>query len=522
MSRKMNKVSDFYPESKEELLTAFKLKVIKDNLVLITGNDNSEIHLYNANDPSKIQLSLVDPCATSISCLQVLSASSHLVSGSERGLIAVFDLESGKPMATYAKHLTAITSIQSFFHQESLFVSGSLDTSVRVWDIRQKTEVAVFKGHSGQINALNVSPDNAWTISGSSDGTVKFWNNAQGKMFQELRGDSNSGVLTLMVNPYDFQIAFGGTDRSVTFYNIDNWRLQSKTAIAASPVTHLSYDDYGTSLYAMGNNYMKVISPKTYEIFEIIEAGWKNPTDLCFFGGDIYGLGKLNGGCRLFKAGINVDKQDDVQSIKQEGMIIEEQPVQKGTSETDELAEIKALRAGHAKIYRLMEDKRNSISTVVNFFFEQGNVNAARIAIEKIYEPRNITDLLNMFLENKILDRISIEFATLLLKKAILLFEDKYKFYIKTALRFAIDAMKRFAQDIVSLKSFSQMSKYDIEREERIKKYDAFLAEIDAMVKHKVFSKLKTMFQQEEIGELSQSLVNDYTYILDAVKRAPA
>ena len=66
------------------------------------------------------------------------------------------------------------------------------------------------------------------------------------------------------------------------------------------------------------------------------------------------------------------------------------------------------------------------------------------------------------------------------------------------------------------------MSKYDIERDERIKKYDAFLAEIDAMVKHKVFTKLKSMFQQEEIGDLSQSLLNDYTFILDTVKRAPA
>jgi hypothetical protein len=522
MSRKMNKIGDFYPETKEELLTAFRLKAIRDNLVMITGNDLSEIKLYNTNDPSKVQLTLLDPCATSISCLQVLSASSHLVSGSERGLIAVFDLETAKPVTTYAKHLTAITSIQSFFHQESLFVSGSLDTSIRVWDIRQKNEVAVFKGHSGQINTIDVSPDNAWTISGSSDGTVKFWNNSQGKMFQEIRSDSNNSIVSLMVNPYDFQIAFGGIDRSVTFYNIDNWKLQSKMAIAASPVTCLAYDDYGTSVYVLGNNYMKVISPKSFDICEIIETSWKNPTDICFFGGDIYGLGKLNGGCRLFKAAINVEKQEDFQSVRQEGMIIEEPIAPKGMSEADELAEIKSLRAGHAKIFRLMEDKRNSISTVVNFFFEQGNFNGAKIAIEKIYEPRNITDVLNLFLENKTLDRISIEFATLLLKKSTLLFEDKYKFYIKTALRFAIDAMKRFAQDIVSLKSFSQMSKYDIERDERIKKYDAFLAEVDAMVKHKVFSKLKTMFQQEEIGELSQNLVNDYTFILDAVKRAPA
>jgi WD40 repeat protein len=518
----MNKVADFYLETKGETLTAFKLKSIKDNLVLAMGNDRGEINIYNTNDPSKSQFSLVDPAAASITCMHILPGSSSMVSGSARGLISILDLETGKSIATFAKHVTTITAFHNFFYREGCFVSGSLDTSVRVWDVRQKAEVSTFKGHSQQINTLDVSPDDAWVISGSDDGSVKFWDVAQGKVFQDIRSENNSAVLGLMVNPNDFQIAFGGNDRSVSFYNIETFKLQARTIAGPSAINHLLYDETGLSLYALGSNFLKILSSSSYELIEACEANWKSPSELTFFGGDIWGMGRVASGCRLYKLGLNIEKIDDNKSYKKAdtNMIIED--IKAPMTEADELAEIELLHRGHNQIYNSLDDKLKSVSTVINFFFEQGNIQAARIAIEKIYEPKIITDLLNTFLGNKIIDRISIEIGTLLLKKAILLYENKYKFYIKTALKFSKEVLKRFTQEIVSFKSFSQMSKHDLEREERIKKYDAFLAEVDALVKHKIFNKLMAQFQADEIGELSRNMVADYQYILDTMKRAPA
>ena len=167
-----------------------------------------------------------------------------------------------------------------------------------------------------------------------------------------------------------------------------------------------------------------------------------------------------------------------------------------------------------------MREKFDNVSAIVIFFFEQGNLQAAKSAIERTRDPKVITDVLNIFVNNKVVDKISIELATLLLDKAALLFENKYKFYIRTAIKYAYEVLKRFTQEIISLKSFSQMSKLDLEREERVKRYDDFLAKLRTIVEHKVFLKLKKQLYAEEIGTLTQALLTDYEYVVSTIRKA--
>jgi len=57
----------------------------------------------------------------------------------------------------------------------NVLVSGAVDTNVKIWDIRQKQCINTFKGHSNEITSLDISPDSRVVVSGSKDGTVKFW-----------------------------------------------------------------------------------------------------------------------------------------------------------------------------------------------------------------------------------------------------------------------------------------------------------------------------------------------------------
>jgi WD40 repeat protein len=54
-------------------------------------------------------------------------------------------------------------------------VSSSGDRTVRVWDLKDGTEVKRLEGHTGVIDALAVSPDGRYALSGSSDRTVRLW-----------------------------------------------------------------------------------------------------------------------------------------------------------------------------------------------------------------------------------------------------------------------------------------------------------------------------------------------------------
>ena len=55
-------------------------------------------------------------------------------------------------------------------------VSGSLDKTIRIWDISTyKTVAGPFQGHTDSVWSIAYSPDGKSIVSGSADGSLKVW-----------------------------------------------------------------------------------------------------------------------------------------------------------------------------------------------------------------------------------------------------------------------------------------------------------------------------------------------------------
>lgn len=73
---------------------------------------------------------------------------------------------------TLTGHRSSCTTVD--FHPfGEFFASGSLDTNLKIWDIRRKGCIQTYKGHTRRVNAIRFTPDGRWVVSGGEDNTVK-------------------------------------------------------------------------------------------------------------------------------------------------------------------------------------------------------------------------------------------------------------------------------------------------------------------------------------------------------------
>lgn len=67
-------------------------------------------------------------------------------------------------------------------------VSGSLDTSIRVWDVETGNCIHTLTGHQSLTSGMELK-DNI-LVSGNADSTVKIWDIKTGQCLQTLQGKS--------------------------------------------------------------------------------------------------------------------------------------------------------------------------------------------------------------------------------------------------------------------------------------------------------------------------------------------
>lgn len=65
-------------------------------------------------------------------------------------------------------------------------VSGSLDTSIRVWDVETGNCIHTLTGHQSLTSGMELK-DNI-LVSGNADSTVKIWDIKTGQCLQTLQG----------------------------------------------------------------------------------------------------------------------------------------------------------------------------------------------------------------------------------------------------------------------------------------------------------------------------------------------
>ena len=70
----------------------------------------------------------------------------------------------------------------------AVFPEGSEDSLVKMWNLEICDLVANLRGHEGCVSCVDISPDEAFVVSGSSsDRSVKIWSITMGCVITDYR-----------------------------------------------------------------------------------------------------------------------------------------------------------------------------------------------------------------------------------------------------------------------------------------------------------------------------------------------
>jgi WD40 repeat protein len=106
--------------------------------------------------------------------------------------------------------------------------AGTVEGSVRLWDVAITKEIGALEGHSGDVNGVTFSPDGAWLASAGADGTVRLWDLARRQQLH--RHDLPGGQVISVSFGTGGQLASGSGDGAIRL-----WRTEKSAS--NSPVT---------------------------------------------------------------------------------------------------------------------------------------------------------------------------------------------------------------------------------------------------------------------------------------------
>ena len=211
------------------------------------------VHVWDVKNPSK-HIGFVPALdGAYIRAMKLLPHSHQVVVGGETKDIVVLDLEVGvvATLATTAQALFAMALSKAA--QPTLFACLN-NGVVETWDLRANERTAMYSGHGDGVSCIDVSPDGNKIITGSLDKTVKVWDiRTQAEL---ANFNFPSQVFSLAVCPQTSWLATGEQSGKVSALNLMSLEVKEggEENAHSSSVLSLRYTHNGQVLISTGQD----------------------------------------------------------------------------------------------------------------------------------------------------------------------------------------------------------------------------------------------------------------------------
>ena len=120
-------------------------------------------------------------------------------------------------------HTSWVTTV-AFNPKSPTLVSGSLDDTIRVWNLQTGQVLFTLEGHARGVNHIAIGSGGQVLASGGDDDLVRVWNLGDGSLLHTLKGHLRD-VTSVAIHQNGFLLASGSEDRTIKLWKLDRGTL---------------------------------------------------------------------------------------------------------------------------------------------------------------------------------------------------------------------------------------------------------------------------------------------------------
>ncbi len=203
-----------------------------------------------------------------------------IISGSVDDTLRLWNVEQFRLIRTMQGHPFPILNLK-YSPNGATVATGSTDGVLRLWDVASGRLSQSLEGHIGWITGLDISRDGRWLASSAEDSTVRLWRLPQGTLAQII-DEGMTDVRSVVFSPDSYAIAWGEGDGQIRLRTVSGVWWQS-IKVSSHSISSLVFSPDG-SLLACGDadGVIRIWRIKDGDLLQTLRAHTDAVNDLAF------------------------------------------------------------------------------------------------------------------------------------------------------------------------------------------------------------------------------------------------
>lgn len=218
--------------------------------LIITGSRDSQLRVWRLPEVGSRRYIQTGPPAQESDCpyfIRVLQGHTHsvraisahgdtLVSGSYDSTVRVWRISTGESQHILHGHSQKVYSVV-LDHQRNRCISGSMDSLVKIWDLATGACLHTLEGHSLLVGLLDLRDERL--VSAAADSTLRIWDPENGKCRNTLM--AHTGAITCF--QHDGRKVISGSEKTVKMWDVRTGEWVQDLLTDLSGVWQVKFDE---------------------------------------------------------------------------------------------------------------------------------------------------------------------------------------------------------------------------------------------------------------------------------------